>query len=80
MKTISSTDDAFSRLSEWQESPDESLSRVILKTVPQKGTLADLAKLVDRLPVLTDEQYQKLNKVIEHYRNPASFPDPWTAS
>ncbi|HHY54175.1 MAG TPA: hypothetical protein GYA08_01950 [Chloroflexi bacterium] len=64
MKTIMLTDEAYARLEECRESEHDSLSDVVLRVVPKRGTLADLLHSFQQLPPLTDEQAQLMQETI----------------
>jgi predicted CopG family antitoxin len=64
MKTITLTDDAYQRLLAWKETPRESFSKVVLKVVPKRGTLADLDAQVSQLPPLTEAQAQVMEDAV----------------
>ena len=64
MKTIILTDEAYKRLDERRESEHDSLSDVVLRVVPKRGTLADLLHSFQQLPPLTDEQAQVMQNTI----------------
>ncbi len=70
MKTISLSDEAYERLLAWKDSPKDSFSSVVLKTVPKRGTLADLGKEIDKLPPLTEELPLLTRNVSEFSRVP----------
>lgn len=78
MKTITLTDEAYGRLADWKSSPKESFSAVVLKMVPKRGTLADLAKEMDRLPPLTENQAGILEDTIGWANDWKNWRDPWT--
>jgi predicted CopG family antitoxin len=65
MKTITLTDEAYERLKAWKGGHLSSFSKVILAKVPRRGTLADLASEIGRLPPLTDEQARVMEKTVE---------------
>lgn len=56
MKTITLTDEACDRLVSWKEGTKDSFSKVVLRVVLKRGTLADLAEQFEKLPPLTEEQ------------------------
>lgn len=64
MKTIMLTDEAYARLEECKEIEHDSLSDVVLRFVPKRGTLADLLHSFQQLPPLTDEQAQLMQETI----------------
>ncbi len=78
MKTITLSDEAYQRLAAWKTSPKESFSQVVLKVVPKRGTLADLAKEMDKLPPLTDEQAKLMEETIAFANDWENWKDPWT--
>ncbi len=49
MKTISLTDEAYERLKDWKNKPGDSFSKVVLRVVPEKGTLGQMLEDVARL-------------------------------
>lgn len=78
MKTITLSDEAYQRLAAWKTSPKESFSQVVLKVVPKRGTLADLAREMDRLPPLTEEQARLMEETIAEANAWKNWKDPWT--
>jgi len=56
MKTISLSEEAYQRLKSWKTGEADSFSKVVLKTVPKRGTAADMLQAVEALPVLTDDE------------------------
>lgn len=76
MKTITLTEDAYERLLSWKDSPRDSFSKVVLKKVPKRGTLGDLAEAIQQLPPLTDHQYHKLMETYDDHRK-VEERDPW---
>ena len=78
MKTITLTEEAYERLRSWKDRRLNSFSKVILAKVPKKGTLADLAAELERLPPLTNEQAKVMEATVEWANNWRSQRDPWT--
>lgn len=78
MKTISLSDPAYERLRSWKRASKESFSAVVLRVVPKRGTLADLAAEIDKLPPLTDEQVQTMEQALQRVNDWKSYRDPWT--
>jgi len=78
MKTITLTDEAYGRLKSWKDDKLNSFSKVVLATVPKKGTLADLASEIDRLPPLSDEQFEKIEQAVSWANGWKNQRDPWT--
>jgi predicted CopG family antitoxin len=79
MKTITLTDEAYTRLKEWKESPKDSFSRVVLKVVPEKGTLGQMLEDVGRLPPLSRKQAMVMEETAVWGRDAAGSRDPWTS-
>ena len=79
MKTISLSDEAYKRLLVWKDSPKDSFSSVVLKTVPKRGTLADLGKEIDKLPPLTEEQAGVMKEAVNWANDWRNCRDPWTS-
>jgi predicted CopG family antitoxin len=78
MKTISVTEEAYERLLSWKDRTLSSFSKVILATVPKKGTLGDLATEMERLPPLTDAQAQVMEDAVQWANDWRRQRDPWT--
>jgi predicted CopG family antitoxin len=71
MKTITLTDAAYERLQDWKQSEDDSLSDVVLRVIPKRGTLADLLERFQQLPPLTSPQATIMEDAI-------SWANDWT--
>ena len=78
MKTITLTDDAYVRLKSWKDEALDSFSKVVLAKVPKKGTLADLGSEIDKLPSLSDEQFDRIEQAIAWANEWKNQRDPWT--
>jgi predicted CopG family antitoxin len=78
MKTITLTDDAYQRLLAWKADPKESFSKVVLKVVPKRGTLADLAAAMDKLPDLDDRQARLMEESVRWANEWGAAPGQWT--
>ncbi len=78
MKTITLTDDAYERLKSWKDPGLDSFSKVVLAKVPKKGTLADLAVRIERLPKLTRKAAKEIEKAVAWGNDWKSRRDPWT--
>jgi predicted CopG family antitoxin len=63
MKTITLTDEAYERLKAWKTGND-SFSRVVLRTVPKRGTFGDLNEAFRALPLLSEEQFRSVQEAI----------------
>ena len=79
MKTISLTDAAYERLKEWKNESNDSFSRVVLRVVPEKGTLGQMLEDVGNLPTLSPEQAQVMEESARYGRDPEGSRDPWTS-
>lgn len=78
MKTITLTEEAYERLRSWKDRRLDSFSKVVLAKVPKKGTLADLASELERLPELTEEQAKVMEEAAEWANDWQNQRDPWT--
>jgi predicted CopG family antitoxin len=78
MKTISLSDQAYERLRSWKKTPKESFSRIVLRVVPKRGTLSDLATEIDKLPALTDEQEKSMEEALNWANDWKNYRDSWT--
>jgi hypothetical protein len=75
MKRITLTDEAYQRLKEWQEGPQDSLSDVVLRVVPASGTLAGMLASFRQLPPLTDDQATIMDDAVAWANDPKHFVD-----
>ena len=78
MKTITLTEEAYTRLKDWKESSKDSFSRVVMKVVPEKGTLGQMLEDVGRLPPLTWDQAKVMEEAADYGGDPDGSRDPWT--
>lgn len=78
MKTITLTDEAYLRLKDWKESEKDSFSTVVMRVVPQRGTLSDMLSSLQQLSPLTEEQAQMMEASIEWGNDWKNHRDPWT--
>ena len=76
MKTITLTDEAYHRLKDWKESDNDSFSKVILRVVPKRGTLADMLVTLQKLPPLTEEQAKVMEDAIAWTNDWKNYRDP----
>lgn len=67
------------RLKEWKESPKDSFSRVVMKVVPEKGTLGQMLEDVSALPSLSTEQARVMEEAARYGRDAEGSRDPWTS-
>jgi len=79
MKTITLTDQAYTRLKDWKDSDKESFSTIVLKIVPQKGTLSQMIQDFGRMRVLSDSQAKVMEENVKWGRDPGKSKDPWTS-
>jgi predicted CopG family antitoxin len=79
MKTITLTDQAYTRLKEWKDSANESFSAVVLKVVPEKGTLGQMVEDVGRMPPLNAAQAKVMEEAVQWGRDPGKSRDRWTS-
>lgn len=77
MKTITLTEEAYERLKAWKDSPKESFSQVVLKSVPKRGTAGDMEEAFKKLPPLTEEQARIMEETIAWANDWKNFRDPW---
>ena len=80
VKTISLTQEAYERLTAWKDSGKDSFSSVVLRMVPKRGTMSDLAAAIDGLPALTHEQAAEMEKTVSWANDWRNQRDPWTTS
>jgi predicted CopG family antitoxin len=78
MKTITLTEEAYDRLASWKDGNLDSFSKVVLAKVPKKGTLADLAAELEKLPPLTEEQAKVMEEAASWANDWRNQRDPWT--
>ncbi len=79
MKTITLTDQAYKRLKDWKTAEKESFTSVILKIVPEKGTLGQMLDDVGHMPPLKDKQAKVMEDTVKWGRDPGRSVDPWTS-
>lgn len=77
MKTITLTDEAYDRLVSWKEGTKDSFSKVVLRVVPKRGTLADLAEQFEKLPPLTEAQAKIMEDAVAWANDWRNCRDPW---
>ena len=73
MKTITLTEEAYERIAVLKESPKDSFSKVILRSVPKRGTAA-------QLPPLTAAEAQTMEEAAANNNDWRHWRDPWTTS
>lgn len=79
MKTITLSEEAYQRLKSWKTASSESFSKVVLKTVPKRGTAGDMDRAFDALPKLTPRQAAAIDAEAGWADDWRTCPDPWTA-
>ncbi len=82
MKTITLTEEAYTRLKDWKTGAKDSFSSVVLRIVPKRGTLADMLEGFKQLPPLTDPQAQIMAETLawaNDWKNVEESIDPWLA-
>jgi predicted CopG family antitoxin len=77
MKTITLTDEAYERLKAWKEDGKDSFSAVVLRKVPKRGTFADLAEQLDKLPRPTEAQFKLMEEAVAWGNDRKNQRDPW---
>lgn len=83
MKTITLTEEAYTRLKDWKSGAQDSFSNVVLRIVPKRGTLADMLEGFKQLPPLTDPQAQIMTETVawaNDWRNADDGRDLWQVS
>lgn len=74
MKTISLTESAYQRLASWKEG--RTFSDVIEGMIPPKGTIEASFEAVGRLPDLSADDFDDLEKAVSAVRQP--MPLAWS--
>jgi predicted CopG family antitoxin len=77
MKTITVTEDAYERLRSWKDAKLDSFSKVVLAKVPKKGTLADLAENIEKLPKLGRKEGRTIEEAVRSANDWKRHRDPW---
>ena len=77
MKTITLTEEAYARIAALKTSPKDSFSKVILRSVPKRGTAAQMLKDIRKLPPLSDAEARAMEAALVDQRDPARARDPW---
>lgn len=80
MKTITLTEEAYERIAVLKVSPKDSFSKVILRSVPKRGTAAQMLEAVAKLPPLTEKQAKLMRKAVAEHNDWKNWRDPWTTS
>jgi predicted CopG family antitoxin len=79
MKTITLTDQAYKRLKDWKGSEKDSFSSVVLKVVPEKGTLGQMLEDVGRMKPLSTRQAKVMEDTVKWGRDTGKSRDRWTS-
>lgn len=74
MKTISLTESAYQRLASWKEG--RTFSEVIEGMIPPKGTIQGALEAVVKLPELSAEDFDDLEKALNAGRK--RIPSAWS--
>jgi len=77
MKTISLTDEAYSRLASWKTGQDDSFSKVIDRLVPKRGTLGAVLDAAGELPELSAHVLNRLEREARRSSAWKDQGDPW---
>lgn len=78
-KTITLTEEAYARLKAWKgDRLLTTFSEIVLAKVPKRGTFGDLATEMDRLPPLSGEQGEILEKEVRAANDWSVHENPWT--
>lgn len=80
MKTITLTDEAYERIAALKTSPKDSFSKVLLRTLPKRGTAAQLLAAVSQLPALSEAEARTMEEVASKNNDWKNWRDPWTTS
>lgn len=79
MKTITLTTEAYQRLKDWKEPADDSFSKVVLRLVPERGTLDQMVADIGQLPRLSREDSLVMEEAARWGREPEAHEDRWTS-
>ena len=79
MKTITLTPEAYQRLKDWKEPHGDSFSKVVLRVVPERGTLGQMAAEVGQLPRLTRKNAMVMEEAAQWGREPEAQRDRWNS-
>ncbi len=80
MKTLTLTNEAYERLKEWKTATNDSFSAVVLRMVPQRGTLAEMVEGFRQLPPLSEQQAEVMAEAVawaNDWNNTAEAEQPW---
>ena len=79
MKTITLTDQAYKRLKDWKSSEKDSFSSIVLKVVPEKGTLGQMLEDIGQMKPLNANQAKVMEETVNWGRDPGKSRDRWTS-
>lgn len=79
MKTITLTDQAYKRIKDWKASDKESFSSVVLKVIPEKGTLGQMLADVGQMKPLSTHQSKVMEDTVRWGRDPGKSRSRWTS-
>jgi len=74
MKTITLTDEAYARLKSWKVDSADSFSKVVLRSVPKRGTAGDMNDAFAMLPALTGRQSAALQASLAWANDWKNYP------
>ena len=79
MKTITLSEPAYRRLAEWKAHGRDSFSNVVMRMVPERGTLGQVLEDVRALPRLKPDQARVMDETVAWGRKPRKEDEPWTS-
>jgi predicted CopG family antitoxin len=79
MKTITLTSEAYRRLKDWKAPHGDSFSKVVLRLVPERGTLGQMVSDVVQLPRLTEGDVRVMEEAAQWGREPEADADRWNS-
>ena len=79
MKTITLTPEAYQRLKDWKEPRGDSFSKVVLRLVPERGTLGEMVMEIGQLPRLTKDSAMVMEEAAQWGREPDAQADRWNS-
>jgi len=79
VKTITLTDDAYTRLKDWKRSPGDSFSKVVLAVVPKRGTLGQMMEDAKGLPAASAARMMTMEEAVSWGADPGKLRDKWSS-
>lgn len=80
MKTITLTNEAYDRLARLKTSSRDPFSKVVLRSIPKRGTAAQMLRDIRILPPLDAAQAAAMEATVAEQRNPERWRDPWESA